>query len=94
MTLDKLTMEQLHGSQLEIAEVIGMEAYRKLVASYGGISKADSVMNGLRDAEIFRRFDGSNYLELAHAFNLAENTIRDIIYRQSTDREAHQMTFF
>ena len=75
MTLDKLTMEQLHGSQLEIAEVIGMEAYRKLVASYGGssiyISKADSVMNGLRDAEIFRRFDGSNYLELAHAFNLA-----------------------
>ena len=48
MTLDKLTMEQLHGSQLEIAEVIGMEAYRKLVASYGGssiyISKADSVM--------------------------------------------------
>ena len=64
MTLDKLTMEQLHGSQLEIAEVIGMEAYRKLVASYGGssiyISKADSVMNGLRDAEIFRRFDGSN----------------------------------
>ena len=94
MTLDKLTMEQLHGSQLEIAEVIGIEAYRKLVASYGGssiyISKADSVMN----AEIFRRFDGSNYLELAHAFNLAENTIRDIIYRQSTDREAHQMTFF
>ena len=97
MTLDKLTMEQLHGSQLEIAEVIGIEAYRKLVASYGSsiyISKADSVMNGLRDAEIFRRFDGSNYLELAHAFNLAENTIRDIIYRQSTDREAHQMTFF
>ena len=77
MTLDKLTIEQLHGSQLEIAEVIGIEAYRKLVASYGGssiyISKADSVMNGLRDAEIFRRFDGSNYLELAHAFNLAEN---------------------
>ena len=36
MTLDKLTMEQLHGSQLEIAEVIGIEAYRKLVASYGG----------------------------------------------------------
>ena len=38
MTLDKLTMEQLHGSQLEIAEVIGIEAYRKLVASYGGSS--------------------------------------------------------
>ena len=98
MTLDKLTMEQLHGSQLEIAEVIGMEAYRKLVASYGGssiyISKADSVLNGLRDAEIFRRFDGSNYLELAHAFNLAENTIRDIIYRQSNEQEAHQMTLF
>ena len=98
MTLDKLHMEQLHGCQLEIAEVIGIEAYRKLVASYGGssiyISKADSVRNGLRDAEIFRRFDGSNYLELAHAFTLAENTIRDIIYRQRTDREAHQMTFF
>ena len=98
MTLDKLTMEQLHGSQLEIAEVIGMEAYRKLVASYGGrinyISNADSVKKGLRDAKIFRRYAGSNYLELAHAFNLAENTIRDIIYRQSTDREAHQMTFF
>ena len=98
MNLDKLTIDQLHGSQLEIAEVIGIEAYRKRVASYGGssiyISKADSVLNGLRDAEIFRRFDGSNYLELAHAFNLAENTIRDIIYRQSNEQEAHQMTFF
>lgn len=29
-----------------------------------------------------------------HTLHLAENTIRDIIYRQSTDREAHQMTFF
>lgn len=98
MTLDKLTIDQLHGSQLEIAEVIGIEAYRKLVASYGGssiyISKADSVMNRLRDTEIYSKFDGTNYLELAHMYNLAENTIRDIIYRQSSGHEACQMTLF
>ena len=48
MNLDKLTMEQLHGNQREIAETIGIEAYRKLVERYGSssiyIGKADEAV--------------------------------------------------
>lgn len=98
MNLDKLMLQQLHGFQREIAETIGIEAYRKLVARYGGssiyIGKGGSAKNDDRDAEIYSRFTGKNYLELAHIYDLAENTIREIIRRQSDILEADQMTLF
>ncbi len=34
--LDALTMEQLEGEALELAEIIELEAFKKLVAVYGG----------------------------------------------------------
>ena len=34
--LDTLTIEQLDGESLELAEVIGIEAFKKLIAVYGG----------------------------------------------------------
>lgn len=35
MDIDKLTsIDQLHGDQRELADVIGIEAYKKLVSQY------------------------------------------------------------
>ena len=34
--LDDLTLEQLDGDSRELAEVIGMDAFKKLVEVYGG----------------------------------------------------------
>ena len=82
MDINQITLEQLSGEQYELAELIGIEAYRKLVKNYGGgfiyICKADTVMKFNRNNEICERFNGYNYKELAKEYNLSEKTIREI----------------
>lgn len=82
--IDKLTsIEQLRAEQKELAEIIGLEAYKKLVVNYAGsflyIQKIDSVLKDLRDDEIREKFDGENYGKLAREYDLAEATVRDIV---------------
>lgn len=84
MDIDKLTsVDQLRDEQRELAEIIGLDAYKKLVVNYAGsflyIQKIDSVLKDLRDDEIREKFDGGNYGELAREYNLAEATVRDIV---------------
>lgn len=84
MDIDKLTsIEQLRADQKELAEIIGLEAYKKLVVNYAGsflyIQKIDSVLKDLRDDEIREKFDGGNYGALAREYDLAEATVRDIV---------------
>lgn len=84
MDMEKLTsLDQLRDEQRELAEVIGLDAYKKLVVRYAGsfvyICKPDTVLKDIRDAEIREKFDGDNYGELARAYNLAEATVRDIV---------------
>lgn len=84
MKIDKLTsVEQLRGEQRELAELIGLEAYKKLVLHYAGdsvyIYKLDSVLKDVRDAEICQKFNGGNYRELAIEYDLAVDTIRNIV---------------
>ena len=74
MNLDQLRLEQLHGNQRELAETIGIEAYKRLVLKYGGgniyICKPDTLLQPLRDDAIYQHFDGGNYRELALAYHL------------------------
>ncbi|MGN0574661.1 MAG: Mor transcription activator family protein [Ruminococcus sp.] len=84
MDIDKLvSLEQLRGDQKELAELIGLEAYKKLISSYAGsflyIQKIDSILKDVRDDEIREKFDGGNYGALAREYNLAEATVRDIV---------------
>ena len=84
MEIDKLTsIEQLRDDQRELAEIIGLDTYKKLVVNYAGsflyIQKIDSVLKDLRDNEIREKFDGGNYGALAREYNLAEATVRDIV---------------
>lgn len=96
MNLDKLTLDQLHGNQREIAETIGIEAYLKLVERYGSssiyIGKADEAVRAERDKEIYKRFNGENYLALAHMYSVSEKTVREAIRRQNMIEESRQMT--
>ncbi|MDE5557863.1 MAG: DNA-binding protein [Ruminococcus sp.] len=75
--------EQLSGSGKELADVIGVEAYKKLVQHFGGsyiyIRKPDTVVRSERNAEICRKFNGSNYCQLAVEYQLTENRIRSIV---------------
>lgn len=75
--------EQLSGNKKELANVIGLEAYKKLVQHYGGsyiyINKPDTLTRNERDAEICKKFNGKNYSQLAQAYQLTENRIRSIL---------------
>lgn len=84
MDIERLTShEQLSGDQRELAESIGIETYRKLVADYGGshvyVCKVETVLRELRNNEIYNQFNGSNYRELAKKYNLSPKTIREIV---------------
>ena len=81
--LDNLGIEDLDADQRELADCIGMDAYKKLVKNYAGsfiyICKPDTVTANLRNEEIRRKFNGYNYSELAREYNLAEVSIRRIV---------------
>lgn len=82
MNIDDITFEQLTGNQLELAELIGIEAYRKLVEYYGGssvyIKKFDTITKPARNDEICEKFNGHNVKALAKKYDLADKTIRGI----------------
>lgn len=81
--LEKLQLEDLEADQRELADCIGMEAYRKLVENYAGsalyVRKPDTVTATVRNAQIQEEFNGYNYRELAKKFNLSEISIRRIV---------------
>ena len=85
--LDELKMEDIaDGQQKALAELIGIENYKKLVEVYGGSSiyvyKRDSFLRTLRDKKIKEEFKG-NYKELAQKYNLTEMAIRNIVGEQN-----------
>ena len=84
MNIDILTgTEQLIGEQKELAETIGLEAYRKLIANYGGnpvyIPKVETVLKEIREREIKENFNGKNYRELSKKYGISEMTVRRIV---------------
>lgn len=82
MDIEKITLDHLDGEQLELAKLIGIEAYKKLVKYCGGgdvyVCKADTVTRLSRNKEICEKFDGENYRELAKAYGLTERWVRAI----------------
>ena len=86
--LESLALDDLSGEQYDLAECIGLEAYKKLVYNYGGLSiyiyKLDTLFKSKRDKEIMKEFNGGNYRELALKYSLAENTIRQIVSGELT----------
>lgn len=84
MDIDKLiSIDQLRGEQRELAEIIGLDAYKKLIKHYGGnqlyIQQANSVLKDVRDKELNEKFDGTNYRKLSIEYGISETTIRDIV---------------
>lgn len=80
--LDQIEVKDLDEDQRELAELIGIETYRRLVRTYGGTSvyipKAESLEKAVRDRQIKEEFDGANYRELAKRYGLTEAWVRSI----------------
>lgn len=95
--LDELTLDDLQDEQKELAEIIGLEAYKKLISTYAGsfiyICKADTITANIRDRRIRKAFNGYNYRDLAQQYNLSENSIRRIL-RNGNEPHEEQLSFF
>ncbi|WP_283606518.1 Mor transcription activator family protein [Faecalispora anaeroviscerum] len=94
--LETVTLDDLSGEQLEIAELIGIENYRNLVRHFGGnqirILQEDTLVKEKRDNEIRKLYNGRNELELSQKYNLSDRTIRSIV--ASLKRIDGQIGFF
>ena len=99
LDIEKITsLEQLSGDQRELAETVGLEAYRKLVENYGGmcvyIYKPETILRERRNAEICNDFNGMNYRELAQKYHLSEKTVREIVSGKKEEPMDGQTSFF
>lgn len=81
--LDKLTINDLDEEQRELAECIGLDAYKKLLHTYAGSSinvrMPKRITIPIRDREIRSRFNGYNYGALAREYDLSEASVRRIV---------------
>lgn len=81
--LEKLTLDDLDADQRQLAECIGMEAYRKLLKNYAGsdirVRMPKRITIPVRNMEIKNKFNGGNYGKLAREYDLSEDSIRKIV---------------
>lgn len=81
--LDELTLDDLDEEQRELADCIGMEAYKKLVYTYAGctinVRNPERLTREIRNNYIRYEFNGSNYNELAAKYHLSNRMIRFIV---------------
>lgn len=99
--MEHITLDDLDADQRQLAELIGIESYRKLIQTYAGtciyIPKLDAFERMVRDEKIRRDFNGYNYKYLAHKYGLTEISIRNIVVDVQKELRAKpldgQMTF-
>ena len=82
--LELLELDDLQGEARELAECIGMEAFRRLLERYGGTGKMyipqpDKVVIPVRDVLIRREYNGYNTYELARKWKLSDAYVRQIV---------------
>lgn len=81
--IDYLQIDDLIGEQREIAEAIGLDAYKKLVTLCGGsyiyLPKRESYTRQIRDRVIRSEYTGTNANKLARKYGLSVGRIRKIV---------------
>ena len=81
--LGKITLDDLDEEKRQLAELIGIENYRKILRVYPGVSlyipKLDDLKRMARNEKIRKEFNGSNYKWLATKYRLTEQSVRNIV---------------
>lgn len=92
---DDLLMGELDEEKQQVARLIGLENYRKLMETYGGvyiyIPKTDRMKRTERNEKIRSEFNGYNYRELAQKYDLTEVSIRGIVSDKVREIRAQPM---
>lgn len=93
-----ITIDDLDGDQRELAEVIGLEAYLKLVENRGGttvyVAKQDKLLALKRNAGIVRDFNGYNHRYLALKYNVSDRTVREVLEAERQAQAGKQLSIF
>lgn len=93
--LENVRLEDLEEEQQDVAGLIGLDNYKKLMAEYGGVSiyipKADRLERLERNDRIKAEFDGYNFRELAVKYGLTEVSIRSIVSEEVRKTRARPM---
>lgn len=89
--LDMLTLEQLSGEQRDLAETIGLEAYKKLVKLYSGteirIPVEGSLTKEIRNALICEESKRLSVSVLARKWNMSNRNIRMILKKNKEEQK-------
>ena len=88
--LKSLTIDKLEGDALELAQVIGMDAFRNLVSIYGGsgylyIPQLSTLRASARNQNIQREYyEGARVKDLARKYHLSTRQISAILQGERT----------
>lgn len=81
--VSELTLDDLDGEQRALAECLGLDAYKRLLLTYAGVTftvrMPDRVTISIRNKYIRSEFNGYNRGELARKYHLHEKTVRNIV---------------
>ena len=84
--LDMLSVDDIPEEQRDIAEVVGMDAYKQLVKLCGGgriyIMQLENVIREKRNYMIRTEYNGYNLKELCGRYRISETSIRTIIKQE------------
>ncbi len=84
--LEELELNDLDEEQRDLAETVGLNNYRNLIRTYGGVSiylpLEATVCRKLRNKKMRKLFNG-DYKKLAREFKLSIGQTRDIIDNKS-----------
>lgn len=84
--LDKAKLEDVPESYKELAEILGMDAFKRLVMNYGGtevyIPVDKSITRNIRNNILRRTFNG-DYKQSAKTYRMSQAQVRKIIKNKS-----------
>ena len=87
--------EALSKDRQQVADLIGIENYEKLIEMYGGtwlyIPKPDTFERTDRNKRILDDFDGYNFKQLARKYGLTEVQIRTIVSEKTREIRARPL---
>lgn len=82
----KIQVSDIPEQYADIVKLLGLEQFLSLCVLCGGghlyVPKIEMLARAARDREIFQRFNGGNYRELASQYRLSVRYVRKIIDEQ------------
>ena len=89
MLLDDLHLEDLQPDAMELAEVVGMDAFKAIVCYCGGsnlyVPSLSTILIKSRNRKIIQEYNGFNQKQLARIYGMSQRHIKNIVNENKPD---------